>query len=209
VGSWSERQPAILPKAIWCSRSTYVKPKLRITTLTLAFAVLVGKLELTTTTSACTNRSIIDSISEKSEDSNSDSKSESDITGKINANEEKNFRTGMMPSIHFDANDYPLLHSLGWQKEYQFHALLREIVKYKGSTIEFMQNNNRPGFLILFPSSRSTKRFSTEVAKKDGAIDSLLNCISMSATCNRREAAESMFGALHKKQEEAFTSFAL
>jgi hypothetical protein len=47
------------------------------------------------------------------------------------------------------------------------------------------------------------------VAKKGGAIDSLLNCISMSATCNRREAAESMFGALHKKQEEAFTSFAL
>jgi hypothetical protein len=204
VGSWSERQPAISPKAIWCSRSTYVKPKLRITTLTLAFAVSVGKLELTTTTSACTNRSIIDSNSEKSDDSNSDSKSESDI-----ANEEKNFRTGMMPSIHFDANDYPLLHSLGLQKEYQFHALLREIVKYKGSTIEFMQNNNRPGFLILFPSSRSTKRFSTEVAKKGGAIDSLLNCISMSATCNRREAAESIFRALHKKQEEAFTSFAL
>jgi hypothetical protein len=65
VGSWSERQPAILPKAIWCSRSTYVKPKLRITTLTLAFAVLVGKLELTITTSACNNRSIIDSNSEK------------------------------------------------------------------------------------------------------------------------------------------------
>jgi len=31
----------------------------------------------------------------------------------------------------------------------------------------------------------------------------------MSATCNRREAAESIFRALHKKQEEAFTSFAL
>jgi hypothetical protein len=108
VGSWSKRQPAISPKAIWCSQSTYVKPKLCITSLTLAFAVLVGKLELTTTTSACTNRSIIDGISEKSEESNSDSDSERDITGKINTNEEKDFRTGTMPSIHFDANDYPL-----------------------------------------------------------------------------------------------------
>jgi hypothetical protein len=132
MGSWSERQPAITPNAIWCNGSTYGKPKLHITTLTMAFAVSIDNLELTTTTSSCTDNTIIDHSS-KSKDSNIDIDATSD------GNKEVEFSTVTMPSINFDPNEYPLLHSLGLQKEFQFHALLWEIVKYNGSTIEFTQ----------------------------------------------------------------------
>jgi len=63
----------------------------------------------------------------------------------------------------FDANQFPLLNSLGVKKEFQLDALVREIVKYKGSTINFIQNNNRLGFLLLCPSSRTTEICSAEL----------------------------------------------
>ena len=40
-------------KAIWSNRSTYGKPKLWITTLTMAFAASIGNLVLATNTSLC------------------------------------------------------------------------------------------------------------------------------------------------------------
>jgi hypothetical protein len=72
-----------------------------------------------------------------------------------------------------------------------------------------MQKNNPPGFLIVCPSSRSTKRFCAEVAQRGGVIDSLLNAVAKSTKCIEREAAECIFRALYRKQEEAFTYFAL
>ena len=168
----------------------------------MAFAVSMGNLELATTTSSCTDNTIIDSSSESK-----DSKSNIDATG--DDNKEVELSTVTMPSINFDPNEYPLLHSLGLLKEFRFHALLWEIVKYNGSTIEFMQKNYHLGFLMLLPSSRTTKRFSAEAARKGGAIDSLLDCITKSGNCNRREAVDGILGALYKKQEEAFTSFAI
>ena len=47
------------------------------------------------------------------------------------------------------------------------------------------------------------------MARKGGAIDCLLNAVAKSTKCNEREASECIFRALYKKQEEAFTSFAL
>jgi hypothetical protein len=38
VGSWSQRHLAITPKAIWCSRDSYDKPILWISTLSMEFA---------------------------------------------------------------------------------------------------------------------------------------------------------------------------
>jgi hypothetical protein len=194
-------------KAIWSNRSTYGKPKLWITTLTMAFAVSVGNLELTTTTSSCDDKNNIIDSSSNSEDSDSDVDATSG--GNINITKKVDLSLLTTPSSYFNANEFPLLHSLGQQKEFQFNAIIREIVKYNGSTIQFMQNDNRLGFLILCPSSRSTERFSSEVARKGGAIDSLLNCITKSTQYNVREATECILRALHKKQEEAFNSFAL
>jgi hypothetical protein len=57
----------------------------------------------------------------------------------------------------FDVNQFSLLISLGVKKEFQFDALVREIVNYKGSTISFIQNNNQLGFLLLCPYLRTTE----------------------------------------------------
>ena len=82
-------------------------------------------------------------------------------------------------------------------------------MKYRGSAIDFVQKNNRPGFLLLCPSSRSTDRYEIEFSKKGGTIDSLLSAISRSANCTEREASECILKSLYKKQDEAFTSVAL
>ena len=55
--------------------------------------------------------------------------------------------------------DFPFLHSLGIHRESQLNTIIQEIVKYRGSAIDFVQKNNRPGFLLLCPSSRSTDRY--------------------------------------------------
>jgi hypothetical protein len=36
-----------------------------------------------------------------------------------------------------------------------------------------------------------------------------MDCITKSTNCNRRETVEGILGALYKKQEEAFASFAI
>jgi hypothetical protein len=74
----------------------------------------------------------------------------------------------LSPSIDLPQNEFPLLHSLGIIKKYQLNTIIQEIVKYNGShqTIEFMQQNNRPGFLIICPSSRCVGRYASELNKK-------------------------------------------
>jgi hypothetical protein len=86
-------------------------------------------------------------------------------------------------------NEFPLLHSLGIQKECQMSTLLT--VKHNGSNlcINFMPQNNFPGFVILCPSSRSAKQHTSELMKKC-PIDSLPDDIFKSTKCNKREKAE-------------------
>jgi hypothetical protein len=81
------------------------------------------------------------------------SNSNSDIPSEGNVNVAKKIDMNLLgtPSIHFDANEFSLLHSLGVQKEFQFNALMKKIVQYHGSTFELTQKNNWLGFLILCP----------------------------------------------------------
>jgi len=101
------------------------------------------------------------------------------------------------------------LHSLSIHKESQFNTIIQEIVKYRGNTIEFTQRNNRLGFLLFCPSSRSTHRYGIEFSKKGDTIDSFLGSISRSANCTERGASECLLKSLYKKQDEAFTSATL
>jgi hypothetical protein len=108
--------------------------------------------------------------------------------------------------IDLPQQDFPLLHSLGIKKQYQFNSLFQEIVKYSRNVMEFIQKNNRHGFLILCPSLRSTDGYNSELSKKGGPIDSFLHVILNNAKCSGREAAESILRVLYKKHKEAFTS---
>jgi hypothetical protein len=74
----------------------------------------------------------------------------------------------LSPSIDLPQNEFPMLHSLGIRKEYQLQAIIQEIVKYNGNnqSIEFVKRNNRPGFLIVCPSSRCVGRYESELNKK-------------------------------------------
>jgi hypothetical protein len=97
------------------------------------------------------------------------------------------------PSIDLPQNDFPMLHSLGIQNESQLHCIIWEIVEFNGSNqlIELMQRNNRPGYIIVWPSCKTVERYLIELVKK-GAINSLLTTISNSAKCNTREATNCM-----------------
>jgi len=205
IGTWSQRHPSVTPKIVWSTRDKYRLPKLRISTITMAFASCIGSCDIPIL--PCSDEAVAECSSISSDDDN-----ESACDTKIIDVKESDVSAEDILSSSdrlFDANQFPLLNSLGVKKEFQLDALVREIVKYKGSTINFIQNNNRLGFLLLCPSSRTTERCSAELQRKGGAIDSLLTIIRESTKCNEREAAECVIEALFKKQEEAFTSVAL
>jgi len=208
VGSWSRRHPGVTPEFIWATKGEYRKPMLRISTLTMAFAATIGNLELIIPTSS-NNKSESNDNTEGSSNSGdtTESISDSDLDG-VGEVDATAFYT---PSIDFPQHEFPLLHSLNIQNESQFNAVIREIVKYKRSNeaIEFIQKNNRPGYLIFCPSSRSLERYSAEISKKKGTIDSLLGVISNSAKCNETEANECLLRSLYKKDEDAFATVAL
>jgi hypothetical protein len=171
----------------------------------MAFASCIGSCDIPIL--PCSDEAVTECSSISSDDDN-----ESACDTKIIDEKESNVSAEDIFSSSdnlFDANQFPLLNSLGVKKEFQLDALVREIVKYKGSTINFIQNNNRLGFLLLCPSSRTTEICSAELRWKGGAIDSLLTIIRESTKCNEREAAKCVIKTLLKKQEEAFTSVAL
>ncbi len=104
-----------------------------------------------------------------------------------------------------------MLHSLKIQNESQLHCNIWEIVKVNGNNqaIEFMQRNNCPGNIIVWPSCKTVERYPTELVKKQEAINFLLTTISNIVKCNTREAAECMLWSLYKQDEEAYISVAL
>jgi hypothetical protein len=163
VGSWSHHHLAITPKAIWCSRDSYNKPMLWISTLSMAFSPAIGTLELQTIAKNHEQNSDVDSQS----GIDRESESESDLK-RDSIEEEKHDVNVLHPSINLPPNEFPLLNSLGVQNESLMNGLLQEVIKYYGSNlgIEFMQRNNQPGFLILCPSSRNTERYTSELVKK-------------------------------------------
>jgi hypothetical protein len=128
-----------------CWRERLAAPKLQISVLTKAFAESVGHMNVSVVADE-SDKDVNVSDSDSS-DGESDLIDESHGVGKDDAKL-------LSPSIDLPQNEFPLLHSLGIIKEYQLHAIIQEIVKYNGSNqlIEFMQQNNHPGFLIICPS---------------------------------------------------------
>ncbi len=207
VGSWSHRHPGITPESIWATKGAYRRPMLRISRLTMAFAAGIGNLDCRLPTSSG-NDSDSDDNSESVEGNGSDgstSDTGDDDVGKVHA------VNIFGPSIELPKDEFPLLHSLGIQNESQLNSVIQEIVKYKRShdAIEFTQKNNRPGFLIFCPSSRSVERCQAEIGKKSGTIDSLLAVISKSANCDLKEANKIILRSLYGKNDAAFESIAV
>jgi len=130
--------------------------------------------------------------------SSSSSSDESDGESECSLMKEKTNNETCLPAPPFTdptdlllhETDYPLLHSLGIDKESQLNRKIKQIVKYRGNAIQFVQKNNRPGFLLFCPPSRSTDRYGIELSKKGGTIDSFVHAISRSANCTEREALE-------------------
>ena len=207
VGSWSGRYPAETPKVIWGNRRIYELPRLRIATATMAFASSIGNVDLPAVIPPSDCCDIESEMSSSSSSDESNDKSESSLMKEKCLPAPTAFiepTDSLLPET-----DFPFLHSLGIHRESQLNTIIQEIVKYRGSAIDFVQKNNRPGFLLLCPSSRSTDRYEIEFSKKGGTIDSLLSAISRSANCTEREASECILKSLYKKQDEAFTSVAL
>jgi hypothetical protein len=173
--------PAKLPLTCW--REGLAAPKLWISVLTKTFAESVGRMNVSVV--ADEGDEDVNVSDSDSSDGESDLIDESHGVGKDDAK-------FLSPSIDLPQNKFPMPHSLGIRKEYQLQAIIQEIVKYNGNnqSIEFMQRNNHPGFLIVCPSSRCVGRYESELNKKNGIIDSLLSAISKIAKCNVREAAE-------------------
>jgi hypothetical protein len=165
----------------------------------MAFSPAIGTLELQTIAKNHEQNSDVDSQS----GIDRESESESDLK-RDSIEEEKQDVNVLHPSINLPPNEFPLLNSLGVQNESLMNGLLQEVIKYYGSNlgIEFMQRNNQPGFLILCPSSRNTERYTSELVKKNGAIDSILHVISKSTKCSKREAAECVIRGFTKSRRK-------
>ncbi len=88
----------------------------------------------------------------------------------------------------FDANEFPLLNSLGYTTMH-LDRLVQEIIKFHGHrSIKFLRGNNRMSSLVLMPSHGKLERYEAELSKKNSAVDVLLDSISMSCNSKKEEA---------------------
>jgi hypothetical protein len=109
----------------------------------------------------------------------------------------------------FDANEFPLLNSLGCTPMH-LDRLMQEILKFHGhSSIRFIRGNNHMDSLVLGPSHSKMGRYEAELYKKNSAVDVLLDSMSMSSNSKKEEAAECLMKVLYKKFEECFASVAI
>jgi hypothetical protein len=68
--------------------------------------------------------------------------------------------------------------------------LLQELVRFHGrNTIEYMQGNNYPGYLVPLPSLHTIKSYESTITVKSGSfINSILHNIAISASCSESDA---------------------
>jgi hypothetical protein len=131
-----------------------------------------------------------DSENEKARKSEGEHKNESgDESSKNGSDEEKEENEAMKSSSDISPDEYPLLHKLGIHSEFM-DELMQELVRYHGqNTIEYMQGNNCPGYLVPLPSLCTIKSYeSTITAKSDSFIDSIAHNIAKSASCSESDA---------------------
>jgi hypothetical protein len=137
------------------------------------------------------------SSSIKSEELSSDSEQEQSDFIKENAimDEMHPILTSNLP-----ANEFPLLCSLGIHSEKHMDSLIQEIAKFhERKVIKYIQANNRIGFLLPMPSSRTTERFLVEFGKQGSIIDDIVCLITSSAHCAKEEVAECLIVTLFNK----------
>ena len=109
----------------------------------------------------------------------------------------------------FDANEFPLLNSLGCTTMH-LDRLVQEIIKFHGHrSIKFLRGNNRMSSLVLMPSHSKLERYEAELSKKNSAVDVLLDSMSMSSNSKKEEATECLIKVLYRKFEESFASIAI
>ena len=109
----------------------------------------------------------------------------------------------------FDANEFPLLNSLGCTTMH-LDCLVQEIIIFHGHrSIKFLRGNNRMSSLVLMPSHSKLERYEAELSKKNSAVDVLLDSISTSCNSKKEEATECLIKVLYRKFEESFASVAI
>jgi len=204
VGSWGCNHPPKMPKEIWQSKGEYCVPRLRISTVTMRFALQVGKFYNDDETPECDESSLSSPADGGSVSSSSSSISTSQKLLDVEKKEATRCSSAIDSIFEFidvPEHDFPLLHSLGINKTYQINTLLQELVKLKGSNdgvIKFRKRNNRPGCLLLAPTLRTTKKFATTVVQS----------IREAMECSEADAAESLLENLSKSYEESFKAVA-
>jgi len=183
----------------------YRVPKLRIATVSMHFASKVGKFYIANEERA---EDESDSAGDDVEDDVNDD--EEVVEEVVQPDKEASLSNYVFQSVDLPSKDFPLLHSLGVNRESQINGLIQEIVKLRneGGMIKYIQKNNRTGFLLPAPSLRCTGRYKYEFSKGNQFVAAAVQVISDSAKCNETEAAECLLEALFKSYEESFVAVA-
>jgi hypothetical protein len=205
LGTWKEKaHPQANPVEIWkqaCLSGSYPLPKLQISSLSMRFASDITELgfhvlEHLDSESECE----VDSKSEcedDSKESRSVSEPEKEESGGENESSSEDENDGKAVNLVSNAssdlcpNQFPLLHKLGVHSNFM-DKLLQELVKYNGRhSIEYVQGNSHPGYLVPQPSFCSEEKCKDAItAKTTLFMDNIVSNISKSASCTISEAAE-------------------
>jgi len=204
VGSWDCYHPPVTPNDIWSMKKVqYRVPMLRIATISMRFASKVGKfytndVEVVKEETSEDEININDASHKEGEDVNEEVEKKASLP------------SDLFQYMELSEQDFPLLHSLGINRESQINGLIQEIVKLRseGGMIKYTQKNNRMGFLLPAPSLRCTGRYKAEFSKGSQFVAAAVELISDSAKCTEAEAAECMLEALFKSYEESFMAVA-
>jgi hypothetical protein len=178
---------------------------------------LLQNLEGVSRSEECRSECESESSSESESENENASKSEDESKNESDSESSKNGSGGVKEENQvFEAasdlspDQYPLLHKLGVHSDFM-DKLLQELVKYNGrNTIEYMQGNNRPGYLVPQPSLRSIKNYEAAISSKSSSfIDNIVNNITKSTSCTESEVVECLLRGLFLKHEDSFITVAV
>ena len=203
LGTWKEKAPPqAKPVEIWkkaCLSGSYPLSKLWISSLSMWFASDIAKLGFHVLEHL--DKDSESECEDDSEESHSISEPEKEESGGENESisEDENDGKAVNASSDLCPNQFPLLHKLSVHSNFM-DKLLQELVKYNGwNSIEYVQWNNWPGYLVPHPLFRSIEKYESAItAKTTSFMDNIVSNISKSATCTKSEAAECLLRGLYQ-----------
>jgi hypothetical protein len=156
IGSWNQKHhPVKRPADIWSKaiqNGFYDTPKLRISSLSMRFALAIAELGFDVRGhQECSNDIIF--------------AEEDDTTEEINGYTEET-PVVVVSKSDFSSDEFPLLHSSGLHSKKHMDSLIREVVKYDDcKAIKYVQANNCNGFLLPLSSCQTLEQYMVEFGK--------------------------------------------